>query len=114
MRHKLFACAERDWSQTCGSRLFLIGPRHPRQPNAHDTPALSVACLQRQAILSTGTAITSRQLLRVVSKIVMRPDEESWSGRPTDFKWPSLRIGSGNGSSWDAKGIIVGVHDRQS
>ena len=45
--------------------------------DAHDTPALSVACLQRQAILSTGTAITSRQLLRVVPKIVMRSDEES-------------------------------------
>jgi hypothetical protein len=53
---------------------------------------LSVASLQRQAILSTGTTITSRQLLRVVPKIVMRPDEESRSGRLADFKWPSLRI----------------------
>jgi len=43
----------------------------------------------------------------------MRPDEESRSGGLADFKWSSLRIGSGNGNRSDAKGIIVGSHDRQ-
>src|SRR5262249_50348923 len=35
------------------------------------------------------------------------------SGGLADFKWSSLRIGSGNGNRSDAKGIIVGSHDRQ-
>src|SRR5262249_1711482 len=43
----------------------------------------------------------------------VRPDEESRSGGLADFKWSSLRIGSGNGNRSDAKGIIVGSHDRQ-
>src|SRR5262249_50203685 len=94
--------------RVCGKRLVEdVGLTTP-------APALSVACLQRRAILSTGTAIISRQLLRVVPKIVMRPDEESRSGGLADFKRPSLPISPGNGSRWVAKGIIVGVHDRQS
>jgi hypothetical protein len=72
----------------------------------------SVTRLQRPAILSTETGYTSRQCLEMVSTIVVRPDEESRSGGPANFKWPSLRIWSGNGSRSDAKGIIVGVHER--
>ena len=74
----------------------------------------SVTSLQRQAILSTETNYTSRQSLEMVSTIVVRPDEESRSGGLADFKWSSLRICSRKRiSRSDAKGVIVGVHDRQ-
>jgi hypothetical protein len=75
--------------------------------------ARRVTRLQHQAILFTGTAVRSGHFQELEHRIVMRPDEESRSGRLTDFKWPSLRIWPGNGSRSDAKGIIVGVHDRQ-
>ena len=51
-----------------------------------------VTRLQHQAILSTGTAVTSGHFRELEHRIVMRPDEESRSGRLADFKWPSLRI----------------------
>jgi hypothetical protein len=78
--------------RVCGKRLVEDVVPKAISDWANDTRDSSVACLQRQAILSTGTAITSRQLLRVVLKIVMRPDEESWSGRLADFRRSSLRI----------------------
>jgi len=43
----------------------------------------------------------------------MRPDEEKPVWRLVNSKRPSHRICPGNGSRSDAKGIIVGVHDRQ-
>src|SRR6516162_5324415 len=44
----------------------------------------------------------------------VRPNEESRSGGPADFKWPSLRICLRKRISRSgARGIIVGVHDRQ-
>jgi hypothetical protein len=54
--------------------------------------ARRVTRLQRRAILSTGTTITSGHFRELEHRIVMRPDEESRSGRLADFKWSSLRI----------------------
>ena len=41
------------------------------------------------------------------------PMKKSWFGDPRSPKRPSHRICPGNGSRLDAKGVIVGVHDRQ-
>ena len=77
-------------------------------------PARSVTRLQRQAILSTGTPITSGHFRELEPRIVMRLDEESRSGGLVDSKRPSLPICPAERiSRSDAKGIIVGVHDRQ-
>src|SRR5215471_9613196 len=43
-------------------------------------------------ILSTGAVSTARHLREIVPRIAERPNEESRSGRPADFKWSSLRI----------------------
>src|SRR5262249_61668165 len=60
-----------------------------------------------------GRVSASGHFRERVPTITVRPDEESRSGGLAGFKWSSLRIGSGNGNRSDAKGIIVGSHDRQ-
>jgi hypothetical protein len=97
------------------SRFLKDGPSLPMDYyQRRSLPAGSVTRLQHQAILSTGTGYTSRRSLEMVPTMVVRPDEESRSGGLADFKkvFPPHLIR--NGSRSDAKGIIVGVHDRQS
>jgi 2-iminobutanoate/2-iminopropanoate deaminase len=90
------------------SRRFQCGVT-----NAGRCPARSVTRLQRQAILFTGTTTASGHFREIVPTIAMRLDEESRFGRLADTKRPSLRICSRKRGRSDAKGIIVGVHDRQ-
>jgi hypothetical protein len=97
------------------SRFLKDGPSLPMDYyQRRSLPAGSVTRLQHQAILSTGTGYTSRRSPEMVPTMVVRPDEESRSGGLADFKkvFPPHLIR--NGSRSDAKGIIVGVHDRQS
>jgi hypothetical protein len=70
-----------------------------------------VTGLQRQAILSTGTGYTSRQSIEMVPTIISGQmkkvglaDWQTSNGHPSASD-PETRS--------DAKGIIVGSHDRQ-
>src|SRR6516164_1417377 len=75
---------------------------------------LSVACLQRSAILSTPTTTAPGHFRLMGPTITMRPDEEKLVWRLANSKRPSHRICPRKRiSRSDAKGIIVGVHDRQ-